>query len=71
MDKVIFGLLSLVLTFFDVKIGLMTIRELYGPKAYSLALSPEFLIFYVSIVFMIEYYIISAVSTKILHFLKQ
>lgn len=70
MSKIIFGLLSLILTFFDVRVGLLVIKEIYGERVYSLAISNEFLIFYFLLVFIVEYAVISTVGVKVLRFLR-
>ncbi|QGR18734.1 hypothetical protein D1868_01130 [Stygiolobus azoricus] len=70
MNKIIFGLLSLFLTIIDVKIGLYAIKDIYGEKVFSLAISTPFLLLYILSVFFVEYLVVSTLGTKILNFLR-
>lgn len=70
MNKIIFGLLSLFLTIVDVKIGLYAIKDIYGEKVFSLAISTPFLLLYILSVFFVEYLVVSTLGTKILNFLR-
>lgn len=70
MNKIIFGLLSLVLTIIDVRIGLYAVKDIYGEKVYSLMISTPFLLLYILSVFFVEYLVVSTLGTKILNFLR-